>query len=238
VGADGLDGLSTAWFCVRSCAQPSQYVGGMVTRSVLTQVAVSFAAAALLAGCGGSDTPPVASAPSGTASATSSFAPTSTAPTPTASSARPTTPSSTTTTPTAAPLPPAAKAHSKAGAEAFVRAYFAAFNRAWTKPTAAELGGYGAATCKSCSASLTTARRLVAAHQRYDGAPVTVTTVDAKADISGAYRVSVGLRQEKRNVVDHRGKTVLTDSKKTGRFEVMLNRAGDRWRIATIRRSA
>src|SRR3954465_11287362 len=122
VGPNGLDGLSTAWFCVRSCAQPSQYVGGMVTRSVLTQVAVSLAAAALLAGCGGSDTPPAASAPSGTASPASSSAPTSTAPTPAASSAKPATPSSTTATPTAAPLPPAAKAHSKAGAEAFVRA--------------------------------------------------------------------------------------------------------------------
>src|SRR3954447_11241342 len=82
VGADGLDGLSTAGFCVRSCAQPSQYVGGMVTRSVLTQVAVSLAAVALLAGCGGSDTHPAASAPSGTTSPTSSSAPTTTAPTP------------------------------------------------------------------------------------------------------------------------------------------------------------
>jgi hypothetical protein len=79
---------------------------------------------------------------------------------------------------------------------------------------------------------------LVATQQRYEGAPLTVTSVDAKADISGAYRVNVGLTQEKRNVVDHRGKTVLTDSKKTGRFEVMLNHAGDRWRIAAIRRSA
>src|SRR4051794_19084770 len=91
----------------------------MVTRSVLTRVAVSLATVALLAGCGGSDTPPAAGAPTGTTSPTGASAPTSTAPTPTASSATPTTASSTTSTPKAAPLPPAAKAHSKAGAEAF-----------------------------------------------------------------------------------------------------------------------
>src|SRR3954454_7557513 len=97
----------------------------MVTRSVLTRVAVSLATVALLAGCGGSDTPPAAGGPTGTTSPTAASAPTSTPPTPTASSAQPTQPSSTTATPTAAPLPPAARAHSKAGAEAFVRAYFA-----------------------------------------------------------------------------------------------------------------
>ena len=36
-------------------------------------------------------------------------------------------------------MPPAAKAHTKAGAEAFVRAYFAVVNRAWTTPSTSGL---------------------------------------------------------------------------------------------------
>ncbi len=191
MGADGLDGLSTAWFCVRSCAQPSQYVGGMVTRSVLTRVAVSLTAAALLAGCGGNDTPP------------------------------------------------AAKAHSKAGAEAFVRAYFAAFNQAWTTPTAAYLGSYGAPSCKSCAASLATAAELVAKKHRYDGAPATIKSVDAIYDRQNdVYRVKVSAVQERRNIVSFAGRVISKDPRQPSTLEVALVWFGDRWKIATVKRVA
>jgi Family of unknown function (DUF6318) len=135
-------------------------------------------------------------------------------------------------------MPPAAKAHTKAGAEAFVRAYFAAFNRAWTTPTTVELGDYGSSSCKSCAASIATARRLVTEKQRYDGNPVTVRKVVATKDSSGVSRVSAGLIQEQRNVLDRSGKVVLTDQRKVGEFEVTLAWRNDVWLIQTIRRSA
>jgi hypothetical protein len=215
-------------------------LGGMVTRSVLTRVAVSLAAAGLLAGCGGSDTPPGAGAPTGTTSPTGASAPTSTAPTPTASSVKPTTPASTTTTtPTAAPLPPAAKAHSKAGAEAFVRAYFAEVNRAWTTPSTTQLSHYASVGCKSCAALLKTATTLEMKKQHYSGDPVSLRTVSAATEAgTGRYQVSVSAIQERRDVVDSDGDVVLSDSRKTLGFLIALDWRNNRWSIDTIRRSA
>ncbi len=132
-------GLSTSWFCSPRRGQPSHYVGGMVKR-LLAALVAGTTAAALLAGCGGGDAPPAASPPSGTttspASASASPTPSPTTPPATSATASPTT----TSRPVA--MPPAAKAHTKAGAEAFVRAYFAEVNRAWTDSAVGNLASY------------------------------------------------------------------------------------------------
>jgi hypothetical protein len=227
-------GLSTSWFWSRSRGQPSAYVGGMVTRSVPARVVVPLAAAALLAGCGGGDTPPLSTSSTST---TRSPSPASASSTPSAASTSPTAAPST-ATPTAR-IPTAAKAHTKAGAEAFVRGYFDVVNEAWTTPTAAELGKYAKGSCKSCAASLATASELVAKHRRYDGNPVRMVSVSAQENVeTGTFFVATKLIQERRNVVDAAGKVVLTDRRVPLGLTVALEWNNGRWLIQTVKRSS
>jgi hypothetical protein len=136
-------------------------------------------------------------------------------------------------------MPPAAKAHTKAGAEAFVRAYFAEVNRAWTTPASDGLATYAKPSCKSCAAVLSTANRLVAKKQHYAGNPVTLKSVMPEAELgTSRYQVSISAVQEKRDVLDTRGTVVLTDQHKSLGFTLALDWRNAHWSIETIRRSA
>jgi hypothetical protein len=170
----------------------------------------------LLAGCGGDAKPDASS------SSTSAPSPTTTAP-PTAS-------------PTTDPnIPVAARAHTPAGAEAFVRYFYSQVNTAWTKPNAGLISALSSPGCKSCAALEATAAGLVEKHQHYDGAPVTIVTVAGLGESSpGRPEVLVVFIQEHRSVIDETGQVVLTDKRKQGKSVATLGWSGHGWLVAMV----
>jgi len=129
-------------------------------------------------------------------------------------------------------LPVAAREHSPAGAEAFVRFFFARVNRAWTRPEAGLLPPLCLTSSKGCAALEATAVELSAKGQRYHGDPVTLGSVLAMG--SGApidLSVDVRGKQEPRQVVDKQGAVVLTDPEKQVHFQIDLRWLGDGWRV-------
>ena len=161
-------------------------------RNLAALLAVPLAVSMLLAGCGG-DAKPAAS-------------PSSTAP-----SSPPTTTSAptTTATPTTDPnIPAAARAHTPAGAEAFVRYFFERLNVAWTAPSAGILSPLCQPSAIACAANEKTATRLVSEGHRYDGNPVTVKIIAALGSTStNRIAVLTNVVQERRSEIDATGKT-------------------------------
>jgi len=137
----------------------------------------------------------------GTSSATvtsSQVATTSASPSSSGPSASPTGP----TMPLPVDLPVAAREHSPAGAEAFVRFFFARTNRAWTRPEVGLLPPLCLASSKGCAALEATAIELSAKGQRYNGDPVTLGSVLAMG--SGApidLSVDVRGKQERSSTI-------------------------------------
>jgi Family of unknown function (DUF6318) len=186
-----------------------------------TPVAI-LAASILLSACGGGAKP-------GPSSSTSS--PTTTTSAPTAS----VTP--TTAGPTIDPnIPAAARAHTPAGAEAFVRYFYQQVNAAWTTPSAGLISALSSRVCKSCSELETTANQLLQKKQHYDGPPVTVVSVGGLADLSPSQaQILVTFIQEHRNVVDASGHVELTDERKTGKFVATLGWSTQAWSVLAVK---
>ena len=126
-----------------------------------TPVAI-LAASILLSACGGGAKPDPSSSTSSPTTSTSA---------PTVSV------SPTTAGPTIDPnIPAAARAHTPAGAEAFVRYFYSQLNIAWSKPQAGLIAGLSAKTCKTCAALEGTAWDLTAKRQHYQGEALTIDT--------------------------------------------------------------
>jgi len=189
-------------------------VGGTVKR---TPVAI-LAASILLAACGGGAKPD--------ASSTSSSPTTSTS-TPTVSV------SPTTASPTADPnIPAAARAHTPAGAAAFVRYFYSQLNIAWSKPQAGLISGLSANTCKTCAALEGTAADLVAKRQHYRGEILAVKTIGS---ISESEVLVVG-EQPIGAVVDINGAVVKSGTKaQLLKFVVTVAWSPESWRVQEIR---
>ena len=140
-----------------------------------------------------------------------------------------------TTLPLPVDLPVAAREHSPAGAEAFVRFFYAQVNRAWTRPEAGLIPRLCLSTSKSCAALEATALELVAKKQRYDGDPGTILSVLALG--SGApeiLAVDIRGRSERRNVLDSNGAIIATDPLEATHFEAKLRWFDGGWRITDI----
>lgn len=181
-------------------------------------VAVPLAASMLLAGCSADAKPGASSSSTSTSSPTTTVVPTSTA--------------SPTTDPN---IPVAARAHTPAGAEAFVRYFFAQVNLAWTAPNTGALPRLCTASSKSCASFEATAVQLKAAGNHYDGLPVTTLSITALDAPGGRQSVLYKGRQEKRNVVDTAGRVISTDVQKVVSFEAALDWTPDAWRVFTIK---
>ena len=185
--------------------------------------AALLAAAILLTGCSED------AKPDGSSLSTTGSSPTTTVPT--------TTPASPTTDPTTDPnIPAAARLHTPAGAEAFVRYFYSRVNAAWTKPSAGLISALSSSGCLSCDALEATAADLVKKRQHYDGPPVTIVTVGSIGESSpGHPDVVVQSIQEHRNVKDVAGHIVLTDNREPGKFVVMLDWTDHGWSFATVK---
>ncbi|MHB8185903.1 MAG: DUF6318 family protein [Dermatophilaceae bacterium] len=188
-------------------------------RTSAVLVAVPLAVSTLLAGCGG-DAKPGASS-----SSTSTSSPTTTA-----------APSTTTSSPTTDPnIPAAARAHTPAGAEAFVRYFYDQVNLAWATPKPGVLPRLCTASSKSCASFEATAVQLEAAGNHYDGLPVTTLSVTALDAPAGRQSVLYKGRQERRNVVDASGRVISTDEEKSVSFEAALEWTPAGWKVFTIK---
>ena len=181
-------------------------------------VAVPLAASMLLAGCSGDAKPGASSSSTSTSSPTTTAVPTSTA--------------SPTTDPN---IPVAARAHTPAGAEAFVRYFFERLDVAWTAPRAGILSPLCLPSAIACAAFEKTATRLADEGHRYDGNPVTITFIGA-LDSTTANKIDVlaNVVQESRREIDGAGKVLVTDKRKNLRFDFALSYSDGVWSISSI----
>ena len=199
-------------------------------RAVGLVASVLVGAVVVLGGC----TPGGGSTPVGTSSGTTSA---------TSIASQTTTPAGTTGTATGSwtaqpypsDVPEAARQHTDAGAEAFVRHYWASLNTAWTQPRAGLLAALCLPTSKACAALEETATKLVTDRQRYVGEPLTVSSVTALATRDGLTPVDVQGRQERRDVIDAQGRVVLTDQQKAVHFVVELLWGDSHWIVSEMK---
>ncbi len=209
--------------------------GQRMSRARMEWVALAAIGLVLVvAGCtsGGASGPPTGIG--GSTSAVTSAVPT-TATSVTSSGTDPTALPTGTAMPLPADLPAAAREHSAAGAEAFVRFFYRQMNRAWTQPAAGLIPPLCLSSSKSCAAIERTAQQLVRDQHRYVGEPLTIfLVVPLGAGSPSSIAVDVQGRQERRDVVNAQGAVVLTDQQKPAHSEVQLVWLSDGWRIATI----
>jgi hypothetical protein len=182
----------------------------------------------VVAGCtsGGASGPPTGTAGSTTAvtsTATASVASSGTDPT-----ASPTG----TAMPLPTDVPAAAREHSAAGAEAFVRFFFTQANRAWSEPRPGLLPPLCLSSSKGCASLESTAASMAANRQRYDGNPISLTLVTAMGS-GGETDLSVDVqgKQEARRVLNSEGHVVRSDTAKRIHFQIDLLWIGDGWRV-------
>ena len=182
-------------------------------------------ALALVSGCSGSRAPMGSGSSSGTAGSAVTRSSTTSRPPSIQSAPRP--PSTEVAT-----VPIAARQHSEAGAEAFVRFYIDQLNLAWTSPRAGLLLPLSDPGCKSCKAFESTASRLVASGHHYAVPPVTVTTVTAYGGArNGRQLLRLLGRQTEAAVVDERGGVVSTDRAKAMKLDILLKWEGRSWAV-------
>jgi Family of unknown function (DUF6318) len=191
-----------------------------VKRNLAALLAVPLAVSMLLAGCGG-DAKPAA-------------APSSTAP-----SSPPTTTSvpTTTATPTTDPnIPAAARAHTPAGAAAFVKYFYGQLNVAWGQPRAGLLAPLSLPDCKTCSTLEDTAADMVAKHQRMRGDTARIDSVDPGAtESNGDQSVVVTGGQLATSVVDSNGQKVRDIPADRIRFLATTRWTESGWRVSEIK---
>jgi hypothetical protein len=188
-------------------------------------MALPLAASLLLAGCGGDSKPQASTSSNIGSSPTTTAAPTTSA-SPTSKASQPTDPN----------IPAAARVHTPAGAEAFVRYFYSQVNIAWSKPKVGLISSLSETTCKSCTALEGTAADLVKKGQHYDGPPVTIRSVDRLGEVNpGHPEILVLFTQEHRNVVDGTGHVALTDQRKQGKFVATLAWSSRGWSVATVK---
>ena len=196
-------------------------IGRTVKKTSIALLSVPLVASILLTACAGA-TKPNTSTSTITVSSPTSTTLTSATPTP---------------SPAVNPnIPAAARAHTIAGAEAFVRYYIDQWNVAWAAPRAGILSPLCQASSKACAANEQTATRLAREGHRYDGNPVTIKFIGVlDATKHDQYQVLANLVQEHRNEIDKSGKIYLTDRREDFRVNVELMYTAHAWSVATMK---
>jgi Family of unknown function (DUF6318) len=186
-----------------------------------TPVAI-LAASILLSSCGGGAKPDPSSSTSSPTTSTSA---------PTASA------SPTTASPTIDPnIPAAARAHTPAGAAAFVKYFHEQLNVSWRTPKAGLLPPLSLPGCKTCTALDDNAADLVAKHQRVSGDPVRIDAVDVSDTASnGDQRVIITGVQLRTSVVDSNAQKVRDIPAAKIRSVAMTRWTASGWRVSEIK---
>jgi hypothetical protein len=198
----------------------SMTVGGTVKKHPASLLAFPLAASMLLAGCSG-DSKADAYPPGTTVKS-----PTATRPAPTTSGAP------TTAAPRTDPnIPAAARAHTTAGAEAFVRYYFEQLNVALATPKAGLVSALSVPTCKTCTAYEGMAVDLASKGQHYRGGGFAVKTVGS----IGEFEVLVIGEQSSGSVIDIKGNVVKSRTQaQRNKLVLTVPWSNEGWRIHEI----
>jgi predicted lipid-binding transport protein (Tim44 family) len=188
----------------------------IVKKTSAALLAVPLAASLLLTACGGEAKPgAIASSPTATAKGTAA------SPTPTSK--------------TDPNIPAAARAHTPAGAEAFVRYFYSQLNIAWSRPKAGLISSLSAATCKTCGNFEQEAAKSVNKNERVIGQSIVLSSVDTSdATNSGKMTVLAIGYQPKTVVVDAKGKPVQTLRRERVRTLVTVRWNTVGWRVDEI----
>lgn len=163
--------------------------------------------------------------------------PTTTASTSATSSATTSAPPTTSSAPTNGSdgVPAAAKAHTDAGAVAFVRYVIAQNHRARMTPDPKALAGLCLPTSKSCASNMELAEELASKKQRIDRE--TLTIKDARSDgMDGALqRVIVDVHQNETYIVNANGSRLESASPDRDGSFVYFLQWKERWFVAEIK---
>lgn len=142
-------------------------------------------------------------------------------------------PSTSTAPPAVVPL--AARAHTEAGAEAFVRFYIDQLNLAWTSPNVDLVSALSEPDCVSCARLEATAEQLVTKGQRYMSAPVSVRSAAAfEGAPAGQQLVHLVMEQHRVDVVNAQGTIVSTDLPRDLNRNVVLKWRAEAWHVYGI----
>lgn len=199
-----------------------------MTRFNTVPYAAGLAAALMLSGCQGGSPDPTPST-----TTTSQVTTSATAPATTTTTAPPTT----TAGPAFPPgLPAAAKAHTKAGAKAFVAHFLHEFNAGWTIPDAQRIARLcNESTSRSCAAYVKTAEDLKTKGHRYRADPVSVERLIVLNPVDGRHRVDFQGHQERSSVVDASGRVVLTDPREPSHWMFFLDWGTGGWLVHDVK---
>jgi hypothetical protein len=196
-----------------------------VKRTSAALMVLPLAASMLLAGCGG-DSKPQASSSSNIGSSPTTTA----APTPSAS------PTSTKNPPIDPNIPAAARAHTPAGAAAFVKYFHDQLNVAWGTPRSGLLAPLSLPSCNTCSTFESTAANMAPKHERMLGDTVRIDSADpGAAESNGDQTVVVTGAQLKTSVVDSNGKKVRDIPGDKLRLLAMTRWTASGWRVSEIK---
>ena len=186
-----------------------------------TPVAI-LAASILLSACGGGAKPDPSA---------SSSLPTTSASAPTVSV------SPTTAGPTSDPnIPAAARAHTPAGAAAFVKYFYDQLNVAWGQPMAGLLEPLSLAECKTCRTLEDTAINMVAKHQHMRGDTARISSVDpGVTEPNGDQSLTISGSQLATSVLDTNGQKVRDIPQDKIRFRATTRWTDSGWRVSEIK---
>ena len=195
-------------------------VGGRVRKSSVAILAASI----LLSACGGGAKPDPSS---------STSSPTTFTSTPTASVSV----SPTTAGPTIDPnIPAAARAHTPAGAAAFVKYFYNQLNLAWGQPRAGLLSPLSLPECKTCRTLEDTAIGMVAKRQHMRGETARISSVDPGAtEPNGDQSLTILGSQLATSVLDSNGHGVRDIPQDKIRFRATTRWTTGGWRVSEIK---
>jgi ABC-type uncharacterized transport system auxiliary subunit len=192
-----------------------------VKKTSAALLAVPLAASMLLTGCGG------ATKPDASRSSTATSAPTTTAaPSPTSTAG-----------PTIDPnIPAAARAHTPAGAAAFVTYFHGQLNVAWSRPRAGLLAPLSLADCKTCRALEDNATDMVKTRRHMLGDTVRIDSANPGArESNGDQTVVITGAQLRASVVDSSGKAVRKVAASKIRSLATTRWTSGGWRMSEIK---
>ena len=189
-------------------------------RTWAARAAVPLAAAILLSGCGGD------AKPGATPSSTPAASPTTSSPA---------TSSPVTSSPATDPnIPAAARAHTPAGAEAFVRYFYSQLNRSWSTADPTLLPLLSESDCKTCAAFTSSAASFRSKNQHYNGELFSVSSISSIGMGPKGQEVLVIGKQQPGEIVDQAGKVVETAVAQAGKFVISLRWTGSGWKVVEL----
>jgi hypothetical protein len=131
-------------------------------------------------------------------------------------------------------IPAAARAHTPAGAEAFVGYFFKQLNRSWSTADPTLLPLLSKPVCKTCGAYAASAASFRSKNQHYRGEAMSVSLIAAQGKGLKGEEVLVVAEQKPGALVDAKGKVIETSPGQTGKLIVSLAWTGSLWTTVAV----